>query len=190
MFLNKKTMRMINNSFSFLFFKNYYYICIVKLIKNIFMEKQIIFLCGIPASGKSTYAKYFENINQCVILSRDKIRREFNETLSEKEVSVVFNKRLSESLMNEQITTIIIDNTNVKALYIQNIISLCIFSKPDCRFYIKIFDTPFDECVRRNSNRMGIECVPHDVMKHMNINFKAFMLNLNNFSKEYNITII
>lgn len=152
--------------------------------------KNVIFLCGIPASGKSTYANYFKNIDSATIISRDKIRREYCDNISEQDVTNIFNDELGQALKRNRTKLIIIDNTNVKAFYIQKIINYCISLQPDCKFSIKIFDTEYNECVKRNNLRVGVEHVPANVMQRMKNNYDTFTQHLKLFVEQNNISII
>ena len=98
--------------------------------------KEIVFLCGIPASGKSTWVN--EQINilpNSKIVSRDNIRKMFDYVFSEVAVSELFNKQLEEYVLNDDVEFIFIDNTNVKEKYINNIIDFCLSCNKNCEFF-------------------------------------------------------
>lgn len=86
-------------------------------------QPEIIVMCGLPGSGKSTWVKKFteyqkisEPSKNIVVLSRDSIREELfgsrDDIEHEKEVSELFEKRLKDALLER--ASIIIDNTNIK----------------------------------------------------------------------------
>lgn len=152
--------------------------------------KQVIFLCGIPASGKSTWVN--EQINilpNSKIVSRDNIRKMFDYVFSEVAVSELFNKQLEDYMLNDEVEYIFIDNTNVKQKYINSIIDFCYSCNKNCEFFIKVFDTPYEECIKRNNLRKGNEYVPIEVMERMKMNYDNFIKNLNNYINLKNIKI-
>lgn len=77
----------------------------------------LVILCGLPRSGKSTYASNFNG----TILSRDTIREELygtrNNFDNEELVSCIFNARLDTALNTQD--NVLIDNTNLKLKYIE-----------------------------------------------------------------------
>ncbi len=165
----------------FCYLKYYLYICTMK---------HVVFLCGIPASGKSTWVN--EQINilpNSKIVSWDNIRKMFDYVFSEVAVSELFNKQLEEYVLNDDVEFIFIDNTNVKEKYINNIINFCLSCNKNCEFFIKVFDTPYDECIKRNNLRCGHEYVPIEVMERMKMNYDNFIKNLNNYINLKNIKI-
>lgn len=82
------------------------------------MEKTLIMLCGCPASGKSTWAKTYENNEKAIIISRDKIRFELvspEEEYFSKETQV-FNTFISDinyAIADNEHSIIIIDATHI-----------------------------------------------------------------------------
>lgn len=86
-------------------------------------QPEIIVMCGLPGSGKSTwvenftkYQKILKSSKNIIVLSRDSIRDELfgsrDNMEHEKEVSELFEKRLKAALLER--ASIIIDNTNIK----------------------------------------------------------------------------
>lgn len=125
--------------------------------------KTVYILCGISGSGKSTFIKQNITLDESssVVLSRDIIRAELNiggattvddKVLGNKEeeqkVTDIFNKRLEDSLNNDKINTIVIDNTNLNKKYIvdlltelyqHQVVTNCIFAT----------STPLSTCMER-----------------------------------------
>jgi predicted kinase len=156
------------------------------------MNKKVIFACGIPASGKSTWVRQESQrlSTSSTIISRDIIRRKYNETLSEIEVSKLFDKEIMLAMTNPSITYVFIDNTNLKQCYIVDIMNKCEQYNYQCDFFIKVFDTPYEECIERNSKRYGKERVSEQVMQRMKNNFDIFKHNLKRFCWDKCIDLI
>lgn len=156
------------------------------------MNKKVIFLCGIPASGKSTWVKEESNrlSPASIVISRDAIRREYKEALREEDVNRVFNVRVKKAMEDPSITYVFIDNTNVRQHYILQIMDKCLEYNENCDFFIKVFDAPFEECLDRNEKRVGVERVPIDVMERMRRQFENFKNNLKSFCYNNCIEIV
>lgn len=156
------------------------------------MNKKVIFLCGIPASGKSTWVKEESNrlSPSSIIIGRDAIRREYKEALREEDVNRVFNVRVKKAMEDPSITYVFIDNTNVRQHYILQIMDKCLEYNENCDFFIKVFDAPFEECLDRNEKRVGVERVPIDVMERMRRQFENFKNNLKSFCYNNCIEIV
>lgn len=156
------------------------------------MNKKVIFLCGIPASGKSTWVKEESNrlSPSSIVISRDAIRREYKEALREEDVNRVFNVRVKKAMEDPSITYVFIDNTNVRQHYILQIMDKCLEYNENCDFFIKVFDAPFEECLDRNEKRVGVERVPIDVMERMRRQFENFKNNLKSFCYNNCIEIV
>lgn len=114
---------------------------------------KLIMLCGIPGSGKSTYAKnYVEHNNNVIHLTSDGIREElYGDASTQGNPSEVFSlmqKRAIEALNNGQ--DIIYDATNITRKDRQGIISVCPkFAKIECH----IIWAPVEMCIERDTTR-------------------------------------
>lgn len=118
------------------------------------MEKKIIICQGLPGSGKSTWAKqYVLNNPEFMRLNKDEIREQF--------VNVPYSQEFEEDIISIQRTyacaaincgkSLIIDDSNFNTKYLiywQNLAMRCNY---EC--VIEVFDTPVDECIRRDSMR-------------------------------------
>lgn len=158
---------------------------------------KIIFMVGIPGSGKSTWARNYVDINKnAIILSRDALRRmrgqymlPSQENMISKWMHACFNIALD---TNEDV---IIDNTNLKEGYYLEFLNI-LKNHKNCEFYevyLKIVDIDYSLCVYRNTEGRPInERVPIDVVKHMYNNFIEFTKteNLNKFLTKHNINIL
>ena len=113
----------------------------------------LIILCGIPGSGKSTYAKsYVEQSSNIIHLSSDAIRKElYGEESTQGNPAEVFSlmqKRAIEALNNGY--DVLYDATNITRKDRQGIISVCPkFVKIECH----IIWAPIEVCIERDSKR-------------------------------------
>lgn len=136
---------------------------------------RLVILCGIPGSGKSTYAKELLKLHpEWKYVSRDEVRYEFvsdQEHYFDRETDVYkeFCNRISMHLINGN--TVIADATHIsKASRIKLMNSLDI--QPD-EVIVVVLNTPFQICKERNSKRVGITRVPDDSMFRMKNKFKS-----------------
>lgn len=138
-------------------------------------QKTLWIMCGIPASGKSTYLKNtIQNLkyNDSVIVSRDAIRfsllKPSDEYFSkEKEVWTEFVNMINYYLgvQDDRYTNVYVDATHLNpnsrkkllnAIDTSGVVVNCI-----------AMETPLETCLERNSKRTGLACVPDDVIKNM-----------------------
>lgn len=113
----------------------------------------LIILCGIPGSGKSTYAKnYIEHNPDAIHLSSDTIRKELygdeNIQGNPGDVFSLMQKRAIEALNNGH--NVVYDATNITRKDRQSVISICPkFVRIECR----IIWAPIEVCIERDSKR-------------------------------------
>lgn len=120
--------------------------------------QKIIFLKGLPASGKSTWAKQFckENIN-FERLNKDDLREEFKELNPSGQWNKTFENQILEIQRKRGIDfinggfSIIIDDTNFAEKH--RTFWLKVAEKYGLQFEEKYFDTPVDVCVDRDKHR-------------------------------------
>ena len=120
--------------------------------------QKIIFLKGLPASGKSTWAKQFckENIN-FERLNKDDLREEFKELNPSGQWNKTFENQILEIQRKRGIDfinggfSIIIDDTNFAEKH--RTFWLEVAEKYGLQFEEKYFDTPVDVCVDRDKHR-------------------------------------
>lgn len=130
---------------------------------------ECIILSGIPTSGKSTYAKKVG----LPTISCDKIREEIfgkHYQFSKQNEKLVWDTFYQ--LVNSQITSFIVDNTNCKQVYIDTIQEhLC----PQLNWKISVvkFDIPLWKAYYRNIKRYMFtgKYIPVDVLKNMKKNY-------------------
>lgn len=139
------------------------------------MEKTLIMLCGCPGSGKSTWAKTYENNEKAIIISRDKIRFELvslEERYFSKETQV-FNTFISDinyAIADNEHSIIIIDATHISKksrakvlnrLNLNNVILEAVAFHPS-----------LEECLKRNKQREGRARVPDFAIINMYKNYQ------------------
>lgn len=113
---------------------------------------KLIFLIGLPGSGKSTYAsKYLSQ--DCEILSSDRIRKELlNDEKNQENNQLVFStlfERAKQFLTEGK--NVVIDATNVNLAERQA--SLENFKDFNVRRIAIVINTPFKKCVERDRSR-------------------------------------
>lgn len=117
--------------------------------------QEIILLKGLPASGKSTWAKDFvKHHTEYVRVNKDDLR----ELLNIKE----FNKQAEKAVLNLEREigiialnlgkSLIVDDTNFHLKHRQ--FWLEIASTRDFKYSEMTFDTPLEECIERDSKRV------------------------------------
>lgn len=116
--------------------------------------QKIIFLKGLPASGKSTFAKQFCKDNpEYVRINKDDIREMMgNPTFSrEFENSVLtIQRKMGETILNVG-KSLIIDDTNFAPKHYDYWRGVA--DRLHIQIDQRIFNTPVDECIDRDSKR-------------------------------------
>lgn len=132
----------------------------MKNVKPIF-----VMMCGLPASGKSYYAKKLSTEINAVICSSDELREKmFGDINNQTDNHKLFNelhKIIKNYLRNGR--NVIYDACNVNSKrrrsFIQELKNI------DCVKECIIMATPYNQCLENNSNRD--RTVPEDVIKRM-----------------------
>lgn len=114
---------------------------------------KLILLCGIPGSGKTTYAKqYIENHTNAIYLSSDKIRKELwgDESTQgdNNEVFSLMQNRAVEALHNGQ--SVVYDATNVTRKDRSYIIAIC---PQFVKIEAHVVWAPIETCIERDAAR-------------------------------------
>lgn len=113
---------------------------------------RLIFLIGLPGSGKTTYAK--NNLSNCEILSSDSIRKElFGDETCQADNKLIFStlyERAKEHLKNGK--DVVIDATNVKLIERQKALSE--FKDFSVKRIAIVINTPVKECIERDKSRV------------------------------------
>jgi len=135
----------------------------------------ITILCGIPCSGKSTYAeKRFDNEFNSFVVCRDTIRENYFKQPyiysieNENDVTNKFSNLLKQYLSFDN-TNVILDNTHCKEKYIDEIIN----KYPNCNIIIKFFEISLLKAHYRNIVRYFKtgKWIPFSVMNQMYKNY-------------------
>lgn len=126
-------------------------------------------LVGMPASGKSTYAKQVvaKAPNDWVRVNNDDLRAMMNGSVwsadYEKMVTDARNYLIRDALKRGK--NVIIDNLNLNRRHFDDVCKIAKSVNADIQVYEKAFYIEFDEAVARNAARTGAARVPDDVMK-------------------------
>ena len=137
-------------------------------------------LCGIPGSGKTTWARNAVRANEnWKRVNRDELRQmtyceQFNPKWEEM-LTIVERNTVGALLM--QGFNVIIDATHCKPKYIREWSEFLMQNMPHrVQVLVRRFDTPLEVCVERNAQRPEGARVPEWVMKRMYMNFKNMAL--------------
>lgn len=113
---------------------------------------KLLMLKGLPASGKSTYAKKIASSGY-VRVNKDDMRAMLNDgkwsKSNEKEVIKIRDYIISESLYNGK--SVVVDDTNFAPVHRDRLQELA--KKYGATFETKFFDTPLQECIKRDTIR-------------------------------------
>lgn len=147
------------------------------------MKQKIILTVGIPASGKSTYAKELcKDDSNFRRVNKDDIRLMIqNLQYSKKdEDAVVDISRATGMALLSKGFNIIVDDTNLSDKHVNFWKEHADEFKYD--FELKIFDTPLDECLKRDASRSA--SVGREVILNMYKQFKSKYKNNKNYLKD------
>ncbi len=134
------------------------------------MNPTLIMLCGLPGSGKSTYAKSLQN--EYVIHSSDDLREEMfgdvneNSADSNRKLFEELHKRIIRDLQSGK--SVVYDATNINRR--KRISFLKEIENISCIKKCVLFATPYSVCLGRNDFRR--RKVPEDVIKRMHMSFQ------------------
>lgn len=151
--------------------------------------KKLIMCQGLPGSGKTTWAREQQGIiklvdgrevdvrsTRTVRVNKDDIRRELEQTgwtwshENEKQVVAIRDERIVAAFMGGA-DVVISDDTNFGRKHQVRLEALA--RECDAAFEIKRFDTPVDECIRRDALREGKAKVGEKVIRGMAAQFAA-----------------
>jgi predicted kinase len=118
--------------------------------------QHIIFCQGLPASGKSTWSKQYckDNLDY-VRISRDDLRnmRGVHWLPIQESMITVFEKACFTSALQFK-KNVIVDATNFNVSHVNEFKKIALeVTNNECEFEVKFFDTPLDECIKRDAAR-------------------------------------
>jgi predicted kinase len=129
---------------------------------------KVIFLKGLPASGKSTWALTFVHQNpDWIRVNKDDLRAMLHNSSWSKnreEIVLAMRDKIIEEALKDNLN-VIVDDTNFAPYHEKRIRDLARQSGAD--FEIKFFDVSLEECLERNAKRTGIKKVPDNVIVDM-----------------------
>jgi predicted kinase len=141
---------------------------------------ELVMLCGIPCSGKSTYVNKLKKIpywENAIVLSTDnyieKVAQEHNTTYSE-----IFEDCIDEATRQLEIAFIEAKDKGKKIIWDQTNLSVKARKKKLAKlpsFYprgVIYFEISLEEALRRNENREG-KYIPKSVLKRMYHQFEV-----------------
>jgi predicted kinase len=147
------------------------------------MKATVIIMCGIPTSGKSTWAKAYQQMQYYPgddfrsfrIMSRDALRESIYgkdykpSSDKEKYITEVYNKIMNDCIRLKK--PMILDNTHCKESYLKE--ALKRFEGTDYSVKIKFFDLPLWKAFVRNHKRKWQtgKFIPWNVIKAMKKNY-------------------
>lgn len=129
--------------------------------------KKVLFTQGLPASGKSTWARaYCEKNTNWIRVNRDALRHMRGKYWLPKQEDLIsqFEKSCILTSLNRGYN-VIVDATNLNLGYVAKLQEEILKHFPGAVFEYKEFDTPVDECIKRDMARA--DSVGADVIKGM-----------------------
>src|SRR5688572_12436041 len=129
---------------------------------------------GLPGSGKSTFARNQEltSTYTTIVVNKDSIRNSLGEPWSREVEKKVLNTR--DYLIDTALKAgkdVISDDTNLAPKHEHCLRNLA--KKHGAQFIIKEFDTPLEECIRRDALRPDAERVGEKVIIDMYFKYLA-----------------
>lgn len=114
---------------------------------------KLLMLKGLPASGKSTYAKTLAGTKGWVRVNKDELRAMLHESkhnkTNEAQVLRLRDAIVADCLHNGR--NVVVDDTNLNPMHEQVLRSIAEQFKAG--FEVKFFDTPLAECIKRDVGR-------------------------------------
>lgn len=144
------------------------------------MTKKLLMLKGLPASGKSTYAKELEATGKWARVNKDDIRKEFFPDYTfknEKEVVYMEDSEIIAELREGN--NVVVDNTHFNPKHQVRLEKIA--KDEGAEFELLFIDTPLEVCIKRNRKRPN--SVPMEVILDMH---RKYIAPLREKAIEYN----
>ena len=147
---------------------------------------RLFMMCGLPASGKSTFARQFIRDNDIRYVSRDEIRfsmvKENEEYFSrEKKVFKKFAGTIAQTLIDG--FDVIADATHLNRISRDKLIrAIDQYTTKYTITYI-VLETSLETCMKRNALREGRARVPDSVMKSMAENWEDITISEKSYDR-------
>jgi len=134
------------------------------------MNKKVVITVGVPGSGKSHYAELYAKANPgTVIIERDQIREEIEPGYYKKNpnkkvenlVTTMATSRLSKSLIDSSVNTIILSDTNLNESRRDTLVK-SLEGRADVEIKLLTDSLDLNLCLKRNSKREKV--VPDGVL--------------------------
>ena len=147
---------------------------------------RLFIMCGLPASGKSTFAQQFIKNNDIRYVSRDEIRfsmvKENEEYFSrEKEVFEKFAGTIAQTLVDG--FDVIADATHLNRISRDKLIRTIDQYTTEYTITYIVLETSLETCMKRNALREGRARVPDSVMKSMAENWEDITISEKSYDR-------
>lgn len=147
---------------------------------------RLFIMCGLPASGKSTFAQQFIKNNDIRYVSRDEIRfsmvKENEEYFSrEKEVFKKFAGTIAQTLIDG--FDVIADATHLNRISRNKLIRAIDQYTTEYTITYIVLETSLETCMKRNALREGRARVPDSVMKSMAENWEDITISEKSYDR-------
>ena len=147
---------------------------------------RLFIMCGLPASGKSTFARQFIRDNDIRYVSRDEIRfsmvKENEEYFSrEKEVFKKFAGTIAQTLVDG--FDVIADATHLNRISRDKLIRAIDQYTTEYTITYIVLETSLETCMKRNALREGRARVPDSVMKSMAENWEDITISEKSYDR-------
>lgn len=144
------------------------------------MPPRLFIMCGLPASGKSTFVQQFIKNNDIRYVSRDEIRfsmiKKDEEYFShEKEVFRKFAGTVAQTLIDG--FDVIADATHLNRISRDKLIRAIDQYTTEYTITYIVLETSLETCMKRNALREGRARVPDSVMKSMAENWEDITIS-------------
>lgn len=137
-------------------------------------RKKVFLMCGVPASGKSTFVQQNMDPATDVWCSRDQVRfsmvSEDEEYFArEPEVFATWIKNINDALALDSVENIFVDATHLNKA--SRLKTLNLLNLKNADVVPIVVHAPLSTCLKRNKKRAGRAKVPNAVIRRMHMSF-------------------